>query len=64
MSAIVTIILRFFIGEPTIGLSAVIPVEEWIVPARTVLMLISLFILLISSKLFSYVCNQRIKSKT
>ena len=65
LSAIVTFILRFLIGEPTIGLSAIIPIDEWIVPARTVLMLLSLIILLISSKLFSYVyTNQRMKSNT
>ena len=64
MSAIVTFILRFLIGEQTVGLSAVIPIEEWIVPARTILMLLSLVILLISSNLFSYVYNRRMKFKT
>ena len=52
LSAIITFILRILIGEPIIGLFAIIPLDEWLIPAKTCLMLLSLIILVVSSRIF------------
>ena len=52
VSAILTFILRILIGEPTIGLQSVIPIDDWMLPAKTCLMIFSFVVLNVTSKIF------------
>ena len=54
VSAAMTLVLRILIGEPTIGLRSVIPIDDWMVPAKTCLMIFSFVILNVTSTIFLY----------